>query len=513
MSTYDGERFIFGDDNLTRPGRPVDTLLENIMRSQQIYLMRHRGNRVGHCRRRAASGGLVNYLGDKTYASLHRVCFFSRLMWVCPNIKELSLFFTARVGTEAPSNPATKVEMWFELEGFGPPQGVVWETGPRYQEYELKFSFDEVAPPTRPVLVQMRLWMKSEVVAKDGSALLASNIRRYPGEVQVSGLYPMPSFPGPNAGTQHERFTEAGDSERIDHLVQLGTDSMIVYPPEPQGGGSYRTGWLSYLQIKGLFYEEEYTPAVPPQEDFRAGIPITGQHVLGHAQRLHEVHTRPRLLDFGHQGERVDLAEVWHYHEESQYLRSESGYPWRPVLRAPVILDEPAPRLEVCMLALPYQLLKAYTQGTSLARLAEDGAIVTWEIKAELVKYAISPAETVLMSQTQTVVFKHLPTDGSGRWPALTQLKWREFGADGPRHPTLKEGLLYEVDQVLITRLNLSFDGSAITEAMLAEPLSLRLSMRQAEDAVFSTTEPELGADPHNLALMLTGLTVWAHHD
>jgi hypothetical protein len=511
MSTWDGERFIFGDNNLTRPNRPVDTLLENVLRSQQIYLQRHRGNRVSHTRLRVADE-LTEYLGDKTYASLNRVNFFSRLMWICPNMKEISLFFIARVGSSAPGDPSVKVKVWIELEGFGI-QEATWTKGARYQEYVLRFEFDETTtPPPRPVLVQMKLWMQSDKVA-DETGITAIGKNEAPGMLEFNGLYPPASFPGPNSSTLHEKYTQIGAVNAThDHLVYVEEDIAILYPAQFYGLAVAQTGWLSYLQIKGFCYEEQYTPTVPPQSEFRAGLPITGQHMLAHAQRLHEIHLRPRLLDLGHQGQRVDMAEVWHYHEEWQYIRSESGFPWRDVLRAPVILDEPAPRIELSMLAIPYQLLESYVQGSSSKKLIEDGAVAQWEVKIELVKYALSPIETVIATVTDTVGYTHRPTDISGLWPVLTQLRWREFGFDGPRHPTLKEGLLYEQDQFLVERATVALDASAVDVSDLGAPLSLRVQMRQAAPASFSVTEPDLGEDPQYLGVLLTGLSVWARH-
>ena len=101
---------------------------------------------------------------------------------------------------------------------------------------------------------------------------------------------------------------------------------------------------------------------------------------------------------------------------------------------------------------------------------------------AELVQYKFGGQFALGASSSGqvTMPMTHLPTDRSGRWPALTQAYWRDLSlgvGDYWSTPTLKEGQLFGDDLALLRLITLRFRAEDWTGSTLNAPATLRVTL------------------------------------
>lgn len=508
MARFDGKQFKFCDEELAHEDGPEDTLLQHNLRSNLMFLTANAGNHHGWSPRRA-NNALDGVSGNKTFSSVASTVFWTRLVWVMPGAKSTSWSILGRVNSEAPTPPGpVDVKVTIEVEGFGT-QTYTLDESADFTTHTLDFIFDE--SPARPVLVSVRFWIKSSVI-EYGLTHIGGSTRIYPGELNFSGagFYPAQGFPGPDDDTYQEQMTTTAIVE-YDHIVYRNVDSMIVYPPGvAPGTTSYKKGWLSYLQVKGIFMDELYHDGALPKAAYRAKIPTRSALAMRQALGSVNILKRPHCLSLGYRSEfRASMVETHHYHEDWIYVLSDSGFSEKKFWTETIMLKEPAPLIRLSMLYVPFYLMPSYAKA-DIEALNDDAAFVDWTLKCQLVSRGAT--DTVVIEHTEIFYEEHMPTDCSGVWPVMTQLRWREYGTDGPQHPTLKEGQLFAQDLELVRRRDFIIDARSLTLADISEPLLAKFYVQQNGVSQRAYTPPDQTHDARYLGFCIVGPTLWESH-
>lgn len=517
MALYDGTRFIAPHSDCLDPNRPLSTLVEHIFRNDVKWLLVN-GNWFTHglWRQQAARDAAT---GDRAYASANWTCWHIAPYIVSPTLDTLEVVICGRVQTQAvaPITGSNKVTIRAELAGVGRVDLVVNATS-NYEDFRLVIPVTN--KPARPFTTQLRLWVKSEVTEFVGSAISA-DFGLEPAEIAGSGLYPNESgWPAPASGTYNEQATILADGAR-DHIYNSAEDRMIAHQINgPIFGLQAQRARLSYLQVRGFALREVYAPALYPQEEIRALIPLLGSAVGQVPLALTAAFARPQLVTLGPPGQLdysrctgADLPEGYTTPFQWRAITGTENYP--AIVRQPLWLDEAACDIEIRILYVPVYVVKGYDAGT-FETLTTEGADAEWSFFASLATFTDGTGDATGLEEVgATVAVTHMPTDRSGVWPFLLQRRWAAGAlgdkyAPGDERPTYKEGQLFGPDFALLKEavVRLRQTGAPTDKAVCLEVSAARTGALTIRTPT-TVTDPD---DPDRAQLVVVGMSVWVHY-
>lgn len=476
MADWTGAEFIALDEDLVAEGQPADALLEHLL-ANATRTLDALGDRVSWSPFRSSSD-LGSVAGERAYASAVWTCWRIIPVVVDPDTSTLRVHLLAHVGHSDPDrDDPVSVRVRAELAGGFGRVDVTLDEGAAYTTHTIELPLAR-RPGTRFV-THLRLWVRSMPLGvRDTATSFAGQTT--PAEMNAGAtFYPAPTLPGPGSTLLSLQATERNGVWH-DHLYRVDDESMIAARPALAGEADWRLRYLSWLQVRGLTLEFDHDADRPVPATLRAGVPHRAEVALGHVAAHHRHRSRPRHMVLGTRGELRGVAQTARA-EALEWTYSTHKTPDRLVLECPLVSAEEAPTIEVHLAGIPVWWVDGYVaQGPE--QLIEDGTAARWQVDAELVQYKFGGQFALGASSSGqvTMPMTHLPTDRSGRWPALTQAYWRDLSlgvGDYWSTPTLKEGQLFGDDLALLRLITLRFRAEDWTGSTLNAPATLRVTL------------------------------------
>lgn len=544
---YDGTAFVRIHDDAVSPvdvgsgimsSRPLDTWLENAIRSQGLYCARP-GSQVSWSPICAEASQIEDKDATRPYASLAPGSILYLPWIVTPGLKRIELSALARCGIEGSGfSPLTT---WIELEGqltafglagrgpalFAPPSG-------SYEQRDLSLDLVGTAPAT--AITNLR-WVI--VSGKSGYSLetpgdgALKSLNRLDAGSSASTFYEDDlTDPAPNATSLDVRATFDGSSgAAFDHLTTRSEYEPVLFDGQrctvrPVSGGPVQSpgrlgrGHLSYLQVKGCEIADFYEPTqfVREQRAYRAQVPIDARDEYQHLLTWRALHQRPRCLWIGPTGEvppADDSTTQWPpaYHRRFPLLQHDGESDPTRFFWLGFKPQTKNPRLKLLLNVIPFARALGVA-AADLSALADLAPTCEWTVKIEVFQYQdgdISPAPLNSATRARQPL-THWPTDGGGGWAFLLQERIKAlniFQGDFSN----KEGMLFQEDLALVQRLEVDLQIAYDPAGAHPGPLMALVSLERDNNTL---VRPPVGDETYwdpsiadNLVISCVGATLW----
>ena len=519
---YEGGSFCAINNEALSADQPLDTFIDNALRSNSIWILNH-GSQVSYTSKSRHSDDLDSSDGIRPFASLDYSSVLN-VPWIYqPDLTSIDVSMIARVAGDDGSDPSGASKVTVRLSAPALDAETVEDLAntddstPEFQGVTLSPLTIE-RELTAPFLGDLRLDLRSEVYGLTTASSASLGIL---GGSRVRGTtnFYRDSDSGvvrPDTTDLHIQITEAPDDEglRYDHLGATDDETMRV---RPSGGSTIlaespdgaRRRRLSYLQLRGLEIRETFdgSAGVLPGERYRALKPVEGQESSSHALANRAAARRWKCVHVGPQGDiNADSDPNWPdgYGYRFERLLSPNGASYDNLTLHSYMSDFSDPTIRVLMHLVPIH--KAYTVNSlDFGSLLENSSDCNWTFRVSVHQYQSNLAPVELVSKDFTdVPLVHYPLDGRGLSAFLLTERHLQLGKAGGSQP-YKEGQLFKEDLSLLQRFDFSL------EVPLTQPDERALIVRvdaQPDDSsiVWGNGEANNISD---LGLVLTGTTTW----
>jgi hypothetical protein len=521
-SDYDGSNFCALDSEAVSGDQPLDTFLDNALRSNGVWLA-SRGSQVTWAPHVAVSSDPSDGTGARPYASADWSSVLNVPWLIQPHLRGVTVAGVVRSAGEDGSTPsaAPLVTTRLQLPALGlEREESVTNTESTTPQFIAR-TFGELEVPQEvvaPFVTDLRLEARSRSYGPPLRTYTAPGTLPNPGAlIAVAGTYDDASagMVRPNDDTPHLFVTDVPDSEgvRHDHLAAFGGDTVLVRTLGGrlrQSGPSGELRRLSYLQVRSLELTERYdgAEAVLSRGRYRPGRVVEGADEIAHALVNRRVHDRARCIwvgPRGHDSSDTIFNRVNGYGPRFARLSAEpdgSPHQW---FRASGYLDRDNGAVRMLVNALPTHA--SHSGGIlTMEGLREASATAVWVFELEVLQYQDGALEPVVVGGGSVELeLTHWPLESSGTWAALASERWLEVNKAAPdeSHP-YKEGQLFAEDygllQLVDVRAPVTLSGSSDTPVMLRMVATLDTSsVRFGSD----------NGDTADLRLTNTGATAW----
>lgn len=526
---FNGTEFVGIDEDAVAENQPLDTFVENAIRSN-LAAIQALGQQVSWAPRTFKAGDHNRKTGIRPYASFDKSTILSVPWIVQPGDDAIHLSIHHRCDDEH--------GLGFSCYGYAYladvtdpiPRFVISNTSastPQWQMYEHSFSLNE--PATIERFTDLRVEQSGlcgfNVIQASGVRYVVSRagsrVRRNSGT--GAALLQQTASSYPDSGDRHvliwDNIFEETD-EQFDILWASPADDDAITRPSVDGRPNFnesfesRTRALGYLQVRGIEIRQTISPGhdLRAKERYTPHLLVDARDEIAHPFSMNKLRARKRCLWIGPTGGNND-PEVWPEDGYGERFNRVTGSTTpQQALTATIVPKTKGPKILVLANILgswDTSLFGDLRNITKFDALTSASGEVDWHFDVAIKRFELgttTPDEVA--TEDITIPIIQWPQTSSIVSPALTSeaiLTDRLIG--GP----FKEGQLFDEDHALLSRIAIEIDLSDHDPATNLDPYILTLSASVSSMARFApnAAQDTSGLDEEDLRLTFTGVSIW----